>query len=97
MFEWDERKRLSNLAKHGVDFNDARLIFAGNVLEVPDTKRDYGELRTGALGVVGVDVFYVIYTWRGDKRRLISARKANSRERKACYEILKASKSEQEN
>lgn len=80
-FEWDEPKRLANLAKHGVDFAAAKLIFDGPTVEFPDERRDYGEQRIGAYGKVGGVVLFVIYTTRGAARRLISARKAGSEER----------------
>ena len=76
MFEWDERKRTTNLVKHGIDFELARLIFDGPILEAPDDRRNYGEPRIGAYGQAKGMVLFVIYTWRGSKRRLISARKA---------------------
>jgi len=81
MFEWDERQRGANIAKHAVDFVRAALIFDGPIIEGPDDRRNYGEQRIGAYGEAGGDVLFVIYTWRGNKRRLISARKAGSHER----------------
>ncbi len=86
MFEWDERKRASNLAKHEIDFVDAVSIFDGPVLEVADDRRDYGEQRIIALGRTSAGRFsVVIYTWRGGatlgrRRRIISARKAGADE-----------------
>jgi uncharacterized protein len=80
MFEWDDRKRRANIAKHVVDFERAKRIFDGPTVEGPDVRRDYGEQRFGVYGEVDGDVLFVIYTWRGDKRRLISARKASSYE-----------------
>ena len=53
--EWDEPKRQSNLADHGVDFMDAALIFEGVFLEAEDRRSDYGEQRFRALGGVGDD------------------------------------------
>jgi uncharacterized DUF497 family protein len=44
-FEWDETKRRQNLARRGVDFRDAALIFEGPVLEAIDRRRNYGETR----------------------------------------------------
>jgi hypothetical protein len=80
-FEWDEQRRLVNLAKHGIDFRAAARIFEGPTVEFPDRRRDYGELRVGAYGRVNGVVLFVIYTSRGDRRRLISARKAGEGER----------------
>lgn len=81
-FEWDERKRAANLAKHGVDFELAKLIFEGPTLEGPDDRRNYGERRFGAFGMAKGIVLFVVYTWRGRRRRLISARKAGKHEQK---------------
>jgi uncharacterized DUF497 family protein len=83
LFEWDEQKRAANLAKHGVDLELAKLIFDGPTLEGPDDRRDYDEPRIGAYGMAEGVVLFVIYTWRGSKRRLISARKAGTNEREA--------------
>ncbi len=81
MFEWDERKRASNLAKHGIDFLDAATIFEGAVLEGEDDRKDYGERRYGAFGQTrSGDIVLVLYTWRGKRRRIISARRAGSDE-----------------
>lgn len=43
-FEWDESKNISNIEKHGIDFNDA-LFDDDNRLEAVDRRRDYGEER----------------------------------------------------
>jgi uncharacterized DUF497 family protein len=89
-FEWDEQKRLINLAKHGIDFEDARLIFDGPILEFRDSRRDYGESRIGAYGETAGSVLFVVYTRRGDVRRLISARKAGSHERESYHARIAA-------
>jgi len=81
MFEWDEGKQASNLAKHGTDFQDAITIFDGMVIEVEDDRRDYGERRMAATGETSSGrIVVVIYTWRRDRRRIISARKAGRHE-----------------
>ncbi len=72
-FEWDDGKRRQNLDEHGVDFIDAALIFLNPTLEAVDDRVDYGETRIRALGHVDDDYFLVVYTWRGERRRLISA------------------------
>jgi uncharacterized DUF497 family protein len=84
-FEWDEDKRARNLAKHGVDFRRAVQIFGGQVIEGPDRRREYGELRIRCLGQIESRVYNIVYTWRGSIRRIISARKANAREQRAYY------------
>lgn len=82
MFEWDERKRTANATKHGVDFEVAKRVFGGPVIEIADLRRDYGERRIGAYGEISGEVLFVIYTWRGRRRRIISARKAGGDEAK---------------
>ncbi len=82
-FEWDPAKNEANLRKHGVDFEDAIRIFEGPTLEREDTRRHYGERRIQALGRSGKDVLFVVYTWRGAMRRIISARGASRYEREA--------------
>lgn len=82
LFEFDPKKNRANLAKHGIDFATAARIWDGFVFEREDTRRDYGETRFLSLGVVEERVVFVVYTWRAQKRRLISARKANSDEQK---------------
>src|SRR5215475_9475847 len=84
-FEWDERKRVTNLAKHAVDFELAKLIFDGPTLEGPDDRRNYGERRIGAYGEAKGLVLFVIYTWRGRRRWLIRARKAGTHEQEIYY------------
>jgi uncharacterized protein len=84
-FEWDERKREANLAKHGVDFRRMPRLFGGPTIEIIDHRRDYGETRINCLGEIEGRVYVVAYTWRGANRRIISARKANAREQKAYY------------
>ncbi|MBF0516028.1 MAG: BrnT family toxin [Nitrospirae bacterium] len=76
-YEWDKEKCAINVAKHGIDFEAAKLIFDGQTLEMPDTRRNYGEERTGAYGEVNGVVLFVVYTQRGNNRRIISARKAD--------------------
>ena len=81
-FEWDERKRRANLAKHGLDFAALHQMFRANLLEEDDTRRDYGERRIKAIGEANGVILSVVYTWRGDRRRLISAQRARADERK---------------
>ncbi len=84
-FEWDETKRERNLRDHEVDFVDVLPLFEGAVVESVDDRFDYGETRIRCLGEIRDRVYVVIYTWRGESRRLISARKANVREQRAYY------------
>ena len=81
-FEWDEAKRQSNLEKHGVDFVDAAPILADSPLILEDNRRDYGEQRYLAFGERNDMLFVVAFTLRNGAFRIISARRANSRERR---------------
>ncbi|PNW65303.1 UNVERIFIED_CONTAM: hypothetical protein BEN50_03915 [Euhalothece sp. KZN 001] len=87
-FEWDEGKRESNWQKHGVDFEDITPIFETDPVEWIDNRKNYGEERVNVLGEVEGDIFFVTYTKRDTKYRLISARRANSRERRKYYQSL---------
>ncbi len=88
-FEWDEKKRAANLAKHGVDFAAAEEFDFESALVIPDERRNYGEARSAALGHIGTRLHVMIFVWRGDVVRVISLRKANAREVQS-YERFKA-------
>ncbi len=87
LFEWDDAKAVSNLRKHGVSFEDARLIFrdAFAMLEL-DMAEDYGEERLILTGIAGDRILVVVHVERGDRTRIISARQANRRERHDYYQ-----------
>jgi uncharacterized protein len=82
VFEWDEAKSQDNLEKRGFDFEYAARIFkGGDLLEYEDRRRHYGERRFVAIGEIEGEILFVVYTWRGGNRRIISGRLANRRER----------------
>ncbi|MES2432722.1 MAG: BrnT family toxin [Pseudomonadota bacterium] len=85
MWDWDEPKRQANLAKHGVDFADARDFEWETAQTEPDLRYDYGEQRFESVGHIGERLYVLIFTQRGDRRRLISLRKANTREIQRWY------------
>ncbi|MDX8441174.1 BrnT family toxin [Mesorhizobium australafricanum] len=83
-FEWDDEKAASNLAKHGVAFSDAKRLFDDiHALHYSDRSMEYEEERFIGIGIVNGLVLTVVYTERGDRIRLISARKATRHEQKA--------------
>ena len=84
-FEWDARKARSNLACHKIGFDLAKEIFGGPRWEVRDSRHDYGEDRTVSLGEVEGRCLVVVHTLRGEKIRIISARKATKREQAQYY------------
>ena|SRR5882672_6204368 len=81
-FEWDPNKEKENIRKHKLDFTTASQVWESFVLEQNDDRRDYGEPRLQALGEVEGRLMVVVFTWRGTTRRIISARKANPREKR---------------
>ena len=76
-FEWDPAKSERNLRERGLSFELAEALFAGHFVEWPDTRRNYGEARILAIGLIGERVAVCIYTDRGNVRRIISLRYAN--------------------
>jgi len=88
-FEWDVDKDRENQAKHGISFEEATHIFDGPVLTKIDDREAYGEVREITMGMLSPDaVLVVVHTERGENIRLISARKANRRERQIFYDYL---------
>lgn len=79
MTTWDESKRRANLAKHGVDFRDLEGLDWERSLIFEDRRKDYGEMRLVAMTPLGMRLHVVVFVERGE-RRIISARRANSRE-----------------
>jgi len=86
-FEWDENKRMINLAKHRFDFADAVFIFIDPYrITFVDSRKDYGERREHTIGMFKNELIVsVIHTDRNGKTRIISARRANKRERSIYY------------
>jgi uncharacterized DUF497 family protein len=83
-FAWDDAKAASNLAEHGVPMQAGADVFLDpNRLDAMDARKNYGEERRNAIGLVGGVVLHVTYTMRdGDTARLISVRLASRKERK---------------
>jgi uncharacterized protein len=82
-FEWDPEKADSNLLKHVVTFSVAARVFDDIDVLIRIDPRPHGELRWRAIGLVDDLILLVVYTIRGtDSCRIISARRANRRERK---------------
>lgn len=83
LFEWDERKAVSNAAKHGVTFVEAATVFADPMsLTIHDTAHSHDEDRFVTLGMsTEGQIMVVVHTDRDDNIRIISARIATRRER----------------
>ena len=85
-YQWDVNKSEANLKKHRVDFVDAVTVFSDDfALTIPDDYPDEERFVTIGMDALG-RILVVIYTWRGDSIRIISARKATNRERKQYEE-----------
>ena len=86
-FEWDERKASANAKKHGVTFEEARSVFVderAKLIDDPDHSED--EDRFVLLGLSSsLRLLLVCHCYReeGNAIRIISARKATSRESKS--------------
>lgn len=79
-FEWDAGKAEANLRKHGVAFADVVGMFDHRHLDDEDLDHSTEEQRSFVIGETGGNFYAVVYTWRGENRRLISARRAVRRE-----------------
>ncbi|MFT3786497.1 MAG: BrnT family toxin [Tepidisphaeraceae bacterium] len=91
-FEWDDAKAKSNRAKHGVSFEEAAAVIEGRyAITVPDVRHSDAEEREITIGLsLKSRLLYVVHTARDAERiRLISARRATSKERELYEEALK--------
>ncbi|OVZ60451.1 hypothetical protein CDO44_10110 [Pigmentiphaga sp. NML080357] len=79
---FDPAKDAANMAKHGVSLAGAVEFEWSDALMREDQRHDYKERRMTAIGYIGQRLFVVVYVDRGNARRIISLRKANSREMK---------------
>jgi len=80
--EWDADKAAANLRKHRVDFADAATVLEDEAaLTVPDDDPDESRWVTLGMDALG-RILVVVYTWREEQVRLISARNANPSERR---------------
>ena len=82
-FEWHEARAEANWQTHGVSFGLARTVFRDPfALELVDDREDYGEERYLMIGMAeGRVLLFVAYTVRGERMRIISARRATKDER----------------
>jgi uncharacterized protein len=77
---FDLAKDSLNQKKHGHSLADAQLLDWEEALIWPDNRIDYGEPRMAAQAPTGDRIYYVAFVDRGLTRRVISLRKANTRE-----------------
>jgi uncharacterized protein len=88
-FEWDEKKRRANLAKHGIDFADLAPLFSGLTITVLDNRYDYGEFRFITLGILNGIVMTVAHAETDEVIRIISARKATRYEEESYFKKIR--------
>lgn len=87
-FEWNAKKAIANLKAHGVSFEEAASAFADRrSITVPDPEHSIDEQRFYLLGRSNRGTLVVVcHTERGENTRIISAWRANSRQRKQYEE-----------
>jgi uncharacterized DUF497 family protein len=78
--EFDAEKRDKTLKERGLDFVRSPEVFAGATATTRDERNDYGEDRFVTVGTLDGQTVIVVWTPRGEARRIISMRKANGRE-----------------
>ena len=84
---WDPAKAESNFRKHKIRFSDAEAVLFDPMALTVEDETSEGEDRFVSVGADALNrVVVVVYTYRGADIRLISARRATRRERKAYEE-----------
>ena len=78
--EFDDAKRAQTLSERGLDFADAAELFAGRHYTAEDRRSGYAEPRFISVGPLRGRLVVLVWTPRGEARRVISMRKANARE-----------------
>jgi len=77
---FDQNKNKLNIKKHRISLADAQLLEWETLWATEDLRSNYQETRIIGYAYLGLRLMNVIYTDRGDTRRVISLRKANKRE-----------------
>lgn len=85
-FTWSERKRAINLKEHGLDFIDVPRVFEGLTFSYEDDRLAYGEQRLVNQGLLAGVPVSIAHTESDDEIRVISFRKASSREARRFFE-----------
>ena len=88
-FEWDETKRLENLNKHGLDFQDVHFVFENETYSEIDDRFSYGELRYYTIGLMNGITVVVSHTETTDMVRVISFRKAEKYEEELYFKTIR--------
>ena len=96
MIVWDEKKRLINLRKHGLDFRDAHLVFNDpHKVTFSSPRGEEGRKLDVAIVEIAGRALSLVYVERGNNVRIISFRVASRKERRAHEEQQKPDRLEQ--
>ncbi|MDZ7362212.1 MAG: BrnT family toxin [candidate division KSB1 bacterium] len=87
-FTWDERKRKTNIRKHGLDFADAETAFSGATFTFEDDRFDYGEQRFITMGLLRGVVVVIAHTERDKTARIVPMRKTTKHEQELFFQSL---------
>ncbi len=87
-FDWDEGNKYKNEKKHNVKFKETEEIFSDKPVYFRDNAHSAQEIRWYAIGFSEKDrILKIVFTYRKEKIRVISARAASKKERKIYYSV----------
>lgn len=89
-FEWDAQNSDVTFVQRGLGFDAAAQVFRGDYVEREDLRHPYGERRFIVTGETQAVVLSVVWTPRGNRRRIVSAWRASSRERREYRDYREA-------
>lgn len=89
MITWDEAKRQTNIAKHGINFVGAEAIFDHPMVTREDDRVHYGEQRLQSLALLQGRVVFVVWPERETDAHIISIRKADRHEQKISFQVIR--------
>lgn len=78
--EFDEKKDQANREERGFGLAEFKKIDWSSTLTTIDNRHDYGETRCITIGMIGQRLHVAVWCYRGEKQRIISLRKANTKE-----------------
>ena len=88
-FEWDEAKRRLNIKRHGIDFVDVEIVFAGETITFLDDRFSYGETCFLTFGLLWEKVVAIVHTETDAVIRVISVRRASKNEENTYFKEIR--------
>ena len=82
-FEFDEAKSVRNRETRGIGFERFGALDTERAISVEDLRADYGERRVRIYGPIDGQLHVAVVTYRGERVRVISLRRANRREERS--------------